>query len=123
MEAHILKKFIDHRFSEIFDKIAEEYLPESQFQDAKGIITTVKPTVVIGLGGSGAKAVARLKWRIREFYRGPEFENERKSISFLVADTLSYDNIKKEDPDGAQLIYRVLSQDEYVYLGGFHISQ
>ncbi len=123
MEAHVLKKFIGERFSGIFEEIVEPYLPRSRFQDEQGVVTTVKPTVVIGLGGSGAKAVARLKWRTQEFYRGPEFESERRSLAFLLMDTLSYDNIRKEDPDAARYIYRVISRDDYVYLGGFNPGQ
>jgi hypothetical protein len=123
MEAHVLKEFIGERFAEVFGGVVEPYLPRSQFRDEEGVVTTVKPTVIIGLGGSGTKAVARLKWRLQEFYRGPELESERRSIAFLLMDTLSYDNLRKEDPDAARFIYRVVSRDDYVYLGGFNPGQ
>lgn len=120
MEASLLKQFVRDHFAKIYTDIAEPYLPRSDFQDERGATTTVKPTVIIGLGGSGTKSVARLKWRIQEFYRGEQFEGERKSLAFLTMDTLAYDNLQTDDPDAARFIYPVISRDDYIYLGGFN---
>jgi methyl-accepting chemotaxis protein len=123
MELTDLRKIVDEWFLKDFGEVADQHLPPSQLRDEKGVVSTVRPTVVIGLGGSGVKAVTRLKWRIQQFYRGPGFENERRSIAFLVMDTLSYDHIRDEDPKAAPFIYRAISKDDYIYLGGFNPGQ
>jgi hypothetical protein len=123
MEVPVLREFIDDWFLRDFGEVADQYLPPSRLRDEEGVVSTVRPTVIIGLGGSGVKAVTRLKWRIQQFYRGPGFENERKSFAFLVMDTLSYDRIRDEDPKAAPFIYRVISRDDYIYLGGFNPGQ
>jgi hypothetical protein len=120
MQPQELKKILDERFSAIFSAAADPFLPQSTITDDDSSAVKVRPTVVVGLGGSGVKSAARLNWRLDNFFRDDRFAMERRLTSFVVMDTLTYDNIGKEDPESARYIYPVISRDDYVELGGFN---
>ena len=97
----------------------------------------VKPTIVIGLGGSGTKTVARLKQRMHTWAESyartfselrqteglspAEVKNTvasalRGVVAFLAVDTLSFPNLQQEDVSIAES----LSAEDYLYAGGFN---
>lgn len=124
------------------EKILSEILSQDRQQLFSGTqidaqLPYIKPAVVIGLGGSGTKAVARLKKRMEtwaESYattysklrrtEGVPEEEVRDTVaqalkrvaSYLAIDTLSFPNLAQEDP----VVAETLGNDDYLYAGGFN---
>jgi len=97
----------------------------------------IKPAIVIGLGGSGTKAIARLKKRMETWAESyattysqirkqegiPEEELQqtvaralKNIVGYLAIDTLSFPNLEQED----QVIAETLGGNDYLYAGGFN---
>lgn len=68
--------------------------------------TSYRPTIVIGIGGTGLAVVRRLKKLLRQYYR----ENELDIFQFIVFDTTSQEVPEGEEP---------LDAGEFVHLGAF----
>jgi hypothetical protein len=117
MDERALRRYFKEQFDPTFEGGVEALLPVTWTEEMEQQRGTLRPTVVIGIGGSGVKPVARLKRRIRTFYRGEAFEAHRRAIQYVVMDTLPYDKMLREDPEG---VTREISSDEYIYLGGFN---
>lgn len=124
------------------EHILDEVLKEkrSQLFETGGIdieLPYIKPAIVIGLGGSGVKTVARLKKRMdtwaesfaktysvnRKSETMPAEEIEftvrnalRDFTEYLTIDTISFLNLPQEDKE----IEGVLGVDDYLYAGGFN---
>lgn len=79
---------------------------ENPFRRDELAQTSYRPTIVIGLGGTGLAIVRRLKRLLRRYYRGEEMD----IFQFIVFDTAA-----QEVPDGEDL----LDAGEFVYLGAF----
>lgn len=116
MEIQELIEKVKKAYSHSIEKVCEDRLPLAWTEDQERAFGTVRPTLLIGLGGSGTKSVARLKRKIEKFYKGDRFEEHRKVIRFRVIDTLAYERLLREDP----VTCEVISRDEYFYIGGFN---
>ncbi len=125
-----VQRFFENNYPDIVNSAATVFLDQRQGNQQN---PTVVPSVIIGLGGSGVKSVARLKWRLKNYYksaalqkendreRGVELNRFMKRLAFLAIDTVSYDKILQEDPEGGRYIQRELSRnDEYIEVGGFN---
>lgn len=118
MDERVMRRYFKEQFAPTYEGVVEALLPAAWTAEMERERGTLRPTVVIGIGGSGVKSVARLKRRLLTFYRGEAFEAHRRTIKWVTMDTLAYGKIKQEDPDG--LVTQMIPQDEYIYLGGFN---
>ncbi len=119
MNSQELMKKIKAAYHGSIEEVSEAYLPPAWTEEQEKAFGTVRPTLLIGVGGSGTKSVARLKRKIEKFYKGEQFEEHRKVIRFRVIDTLAYEKLLREDP----VTCEVISRDEYCYIGGFNPGQ
>lgn len=128
MQEKDIRQVFNANFMDIVNRVATSHLDQRHGQQENPSVT---PAIIIGLGGSGVKSVARLKWRLKNYYkaislakdsdreRDVELNRFMSRLSFLAVDTVSYDKILQEDPEGGKYIHRELSRDEYIAVGGF----
>jgi len=76
------------------------------FQNVDIEHTSYRPTIVIGLGGTGLSVVRRLKKLLRRYYHGDEMD----IFQFVVFDTAAQEVPEGEEP---------LEAGEFVHLGAF----
>ncbi len=119
--AEKLKGFFEESFFE--EKIKEivkgkKDFPPSWKTELEKKEPTIKPTIIIGLGTSGAYCVAYIKRKIDEAYKG-ELEHHKTPIQYLIMDTVSWQEMLKIFPG----IDKIISQDDYIFLGGFIPSE
>lgn len=81
-------------------------LAETPFRRDELAQTSYRPTIVIGLGGTGLAVVRRLKRLLRQYYRRDEMD----IFQFVVFDTAAQEVPEGEEP---------LDAGEFVYLGAF----
>ena len=80
--------------------------PEKAFQEDEFAQTSYRPTIIIGLGGTGLAVVRRLKQLLKRYYPG-----EAKDIFQFVC----FDTAAEEVPEGEE----PLDAGEFVHLGAF----
>lgn len=99
-------------FNAAFDKLMKDYkdfIPEEATERA------IVPTVVACLGGAGALIGARLKGKLKEYYKqvGRDIpENPLNLFRFVVCDTVEYTKLEQEVRDQ-------FTKNDYNFLGGF----
>lgn len=81
-------------------------LAEKPFRRDELAQTSYRPTIVIGLGGTGLAVVRRLKRLLRQYYQRDEMD----IFQFIVFDTAAQEIPEGEEP---------LDAGEFVYMGAF----
>lgn len=81
-------------------------MAEETFRRDELALTSYRPTIVIGVGGTGLEVVRRLKKLLRRYYRTEELE----IFQFIVFDTAAQEVPEGEEP---------LDAGEFCYLGAF----
>jgi hypothetical protein len=84
--------------------------PEAPFAGDELAHTSYRPTLVIGLGGTGLTVVRKLKRRLRRYFRQEELD----IFQFLVFDTTAEDVGEDEEP---------LDPGEFEYLPAFDAAE
>lgn len=111
---------MEKNFGKFFEETIKELVknnpnfPPSWETELEKQEPTIKPTVIIGLGTSGVYCVSYIKRRINQVYKGP-LAYHKEPIKYLIMDTVSWQGILQEFPE----IDKIISQDEYLFLGGF----
>lgn len=75
--------------------------PESPFDEAQLGQISFRPTVIVGIGGTGLRVVRKLKKRIRRFFK----EDGRSIFQFLVFDTDHEEQREDERLDSGEFVY------------------
>lgn len=78
-------------------------------------VRTLKPTLVIGLGGTGAEVTAKIKQRVQEHYRA--LGAHMQMMQFMVFDTRP--KRRQKNP----LVQRIIQDAEYLYLGDIKLKE
>lgn len=81
-------------------------LAEQPFERGDLEQTSYRPTIIIGIGGTGLEVIRRLKKLIRRYYQGDALE----VFQFVVFDTAAQETPEGEEP---------LEAGEFVHLGAF----
>ncbi|MCK4353260.1 hypothetical protein KAW65_07635 [candidate division WOR-3 bacterium] len=108
---------LENIFVEKYAEVATTLMKGDRTVQEEEVMRSIKPTVVIGLGGSGTKSVDRIKGAIKKYYKGIG-ENIVDMIQFLTIDTLSWENTKSEEKEF--MVGRNIEIGEYVEIGGFN---
>jgi hypothetical protein len=85
----------------------------AEITDVPQVIKEIGPTLFLGLGGTGAEVIARLKHKFELFY-GETKREELKLIQYLVLDTAEYEKLSKTVKDHTD------ADRDFLYLGGFN---
>lgn len=90
-------------------------MEEREFQQQQEEVyrPTVYPSLVIGCGGTGVKALRRLRRRLKDEF-GRRVDEEPPLIQMLGVDTVPLTNVTSME---------ALHQHEYAYIGGFNASR
>ena len=102
---------MDERFTNVLLGALEGV--RSRTMTEEQAVRTLKPTIVLGLGGTGAEVTARIKQMVQEHYRA--LGTHMQMIQFMVLDTRPKD--RQKNP----LVRQVIQDSEYFCLGNIKL--
>ncbi|MHB0936802.1 MAG: tubulin-like doman-containing protein [Armatimonadota bacterium] len=109
-------------FTRVFNEIADEQLVQQVVENQKDPNRrSLRPTVVICLGGSGCEIGARLRTKLDDYYHGVRAQtgiDPLQMIQFLAFDTVEYELQQSE-----ALKESFSNGQGYQFLGGFAPSE